>query len=98
MEKERELQEKIKKLEEVIYETQLALNELTFALSGITDYDTCFKLNSSDLYDYMHGNEKNERGRLSFDFLYNHDRIMWMARVATVFCERAQELCKSADE
>lgn len=83
--------------QEALYEIQLELDELMMALSILTDdYDTSFELNEVDLKKYMQGEKNNDTGKMSFKFLYEHKRLMWLVRTAKMYCEEAKRICEAA--
>ena len=97
MEDVKNLEKNLNGSQEALYETQLELSELSMALQVlINDYDTCFGLNDVDLKKYMQGDMDNKTGAMSYKFLYEHERIMWLVRVAKKYCEAAQEICEAA--
>lgn len=95
---EKDLQ-KVKKehldAQRALFDAGIELEELLTALEILVeDYDTSFELNHIDLKDYVKGNKDNEVGEKSYDFLYAHKRIMWLARVALTYCRSAKEICE----
>ena len=79
---EKDLKVKVADLNEAIFETQIV-------------YDTNLELNSVDLSKYATGKEETKIGKLSYRFLCEHKRIMWLVRTAMVYCEQAQKICES---
>lgn len=92
---EKDLKVKVADLNEAIFETQIELEELMMTLSELLVYDTNLELNSVDLSKYATGKEETKIGKLSYRFLCEHKRIMWLVRTAMVYCEQAQKICES---
>lgn len=92
---EKDLKVKVADLNEAIFETQIELEELMMTLSELLVYDTNLELNSVDLGKYATGKEETKIGKLSYRFLCEHKRIMWLVRTAMVYCEQAQKICES---
>lgn len=92
---EKDLKVKVADLNEAIFETQIELEELMMTLRELLVYDTNLELNSVDLSKYATGKEETKIGKLSYRFLCEHKRIMWLVRTAMVYCEQAQKICES---
>ncbi len=49
------------------------------------------------VYDYIIPGEKNnDTGEMSFKFLHEHKRLMWLVRTAKMYCEEAKRICEAA--
>lgn len=92
---EKDLKVKVADLNEAIFETQIELEGLMMTLSELLVYDTNLELNLVDLSKYATGKEETKIGKLSYRFLCEHKRIMWLVRTAMVYCEQAQKICES---
>lgn len=83
--------------QEALYEIGLELEELMMALNELTnDYDTNLAFNLPDLKKYAAGDAENRTGELSYRFLYDHKRIMWLVRTAKMYCEEAKRIREAA--
>lgn len=92
------LEQRLYESQEALYETKTELEELMMALSELINYDTSLKLNSVDLRNYATKKEETETGKLSYRFLCEHRRIMWLVRTAIMYCDEAQDICEGALE
>ena len=82
--------------QEALFETKAELEELMMALGELLDYDTNLELNSVDLSKYATGEEETKIGKLSYRFLCEHKRLMWLVRTAIMYCDEAQKICEGA--
>lgn len=97
--------EDVKKLEKdledskmAVFDVSVKLEELGTALREILNaYDTSFELNHMDLEKFIKGDFENQTGKQSYEFLYEHKRIMWFVRTAEMYCEQAQKICERID-
>lgn len=97
MEDVKKLEKNLNDSQEALYDAMLELGELEIALNELlSDYDTDFALNHMDLVKYANGDEKNEVGKKSYAFMYEHKRIMWFIRTAAMYCRSAKEICEMA--
>ena len=44
----------------------------------------------------MQGEKNNDTGEMSFKFLHEHKRLMWLVRTAKMYCEEAKRICEAA--
>lgn len=87
-----------KRLEDALFDVKAELSELKMALNEITDrYDTYWNLNMAEAIKFYRGDKGNKVGEESCRFLFEHKKIMWFARVATMYCESAEKICKSVE-
>lgn len=86
------------RLEDALSDVKAELSELKMALNEITDrYDTYWGLNMEEAIKFYKGDTDNKIGEASYQFLFEHGRIMWLVRTARVYCESAENICKGVE-
>lgn len=98
MEDVKKLEKDLEDSKKALFGVSVKLEDLGTALTEILNaYDTDFKLNHMDLEKFVRGDLENQTGKASYEFLYEHERIMWFVRTAVMYCEQALEICESVD-
>lgn len=88
-----------KRLEDALFDVKAELSELKMALDEITDtYDTGLELSAREAVKFANGDTENKVGFKSYQFLLEHKKIMWLARTARMYCENAENICKSVEK